>query len=225
MKPIPLPPNPKLIDRIEYGLQWALSWLIIYIPDHPMVSGLCTGGSHDRADIRHRGLAAHSNGTLEMTAASAPSPPLIPFVPRDFLIAPVFTATPQTEPRTLVINSVKWTIGDEHPIKRHPTPALDMRHGRACFTLLSFRDRLTNERDIHFSMNEFCHRYANSQGGRYSRKILSILFDLHETWISRELPDGKTERFAIIEGNQTGAGSSCAPPRCSRRSTRGRRTA
>jgi len=134
-----------------------------------------------------------------MTAASATSP-LTPFVPRDFLIAPVFTVTPQTEPRTLVINSVKWTIGVEHPVKRHPTPALDMRHGRACFTLLSFRDRLKNERDINFSMNEFCHRYANSQGGRYSRKILNILFDLHETWISRELPDGRTERFAIIEG-------------------------
>ena len=43
--------------------------------------------------------------------ASAPRPPLIPFVPRDFLIAPVFTATPQTEPRTLTINNVKWAIG------------------------------------------------------------------------------------------------------------------
>ena len=56
----------------------------------------------------------------------AARPPLIPFVPRDFLIAPVFTATPQTEPRTLTINNVKWTIGVEHPTKRHPTPALDM---------------------------------------------------------------------------------------------------
>jgi hypothetical protein len=43
MKPTPLPPNPKLIDRVEYVLQWSASWMIIYIPGHPMVSGLCTG--------------------------------------------------------------------------------------------------------------------------------------------------------------------------------------
>ena len=43
MKPTPLPPNPKLIDRIEYGLQWALCWVIVDIKGHPMVSGICTG--------------------------------------------------------------------------------------------------------------------------------------------------------------------------------------
>ena len=43
MKPTPLPPNPKLIDRIEHALQWALCWMIVDIKGHPMVSGLCTG--------------------------------------------------------------------------------------------------------------------------------------------------------------------------------------
>ena len=43
MKPTPLPPNPKLIDRVEYALQWAASWIIVDIKGHPMVSGLCTG--------------------------------------------------------------------------------------------------------------------------------------------------------------------------------------
>ena len=43
MKPTPLPPNPKLIDRVEYALQWSTSWLIVDIKGHPMISGICTG--------------------------------------------------------------------------------------------------------------------------------------------------------------------------------------
>ena len=43
MKPTPLPPNPKLSHRVEYVLQWLVGWLIIDIPGHPMISGLCTG--------------------------------------------------------------------------------------------------------------------------------------------------------------------------------------
>jgi hypothetical protein len=38
MKPIPLPPNPKLIGRYRYGLQWLFCWLIVDIPGHPMIS-------------------------------------------------------------------------------------------------------------------------------------------------------------------------------------------
>jgi hypothetical protein len=40
MKPTPLPPYPKLIDRIEYALQWLICWAIIDIPGHPMISGM-----------------------------------------------------------------------------------------------------------------------------------------------------------------------------------------
>src|ERR1700730_10356286 len=43
MKPTPLPPNPKLIDRLEYALQWAFCWVIVDIKGDPMISGLCTG--------------------------------------------------------------------------------------------------------------------------------------------------------------------------------------
>jgi hypothetical protein len=123
---------------------------------------------------------------------------LTPIVPRDFVTAPFFAAARQTEPRVLIISDVKWVIGDEHPTKRNSSPALDMRHGRACFTLLSFRDRIQNGREIRFSMNEFCNRYAQSRGGRYSREILDLLFDLRETWVRRESADGTIERFTII---------------------------
>ena len=123
---------------------------------------------------------------------------LIPIVPRDFVTAPFFAAARQTEPRVLIINDVKWVIGDAHPTGRAASPALDMRHGRACFTLLSFRDRMQNGREIRFSMNEFCRRYAQSRGGRYSREILDLLFDLRETWVRRESADGTIERFTII---------------------------
>jgi hypothetical protein len=119
---------------------------------------------------------------------------LTPVVPKDFVTAPFFTARKTLGPRALTINDVQWTIGIPQPDGRRESPALDMRHGRACFALLSFRDRLQG-RDIHFSLNEFCHRYAQSQGGRYSREILTILFDLRETWVRREIlkPDNTAE--------------------------------
>jgi hypothetical protein len=40
---MPLPPNPHLIDKLEYALQWLFCWLIIDIPAHPMTSGILTG--------------------------------------------------------------------------------------------------------------------------------------------------------------------------------------
>ena len=43
MKPTPLPPEPKVIDRIEYALQWLVSWVVVDIKDHPAISGLLTG--------------------------------------------------------------------------------------------------------------------------------------------------------------------------------------
>lgn len=47
-------------------------------------------------------------------------------------------------------------------------------------------------------MNEFCRRYASSQGGRYATDILNALFDLQETWVAREIGDGKVEYFQIL---------------------------
>lgn len=124
--------------------------------------------------------------------------PIIPLVPRELVTAPFFAAVKQTEPRELTIDGKKWAIGIAHPTKRRESPALDMRHARACFALLSFRDRLEDGRTIHFSMNEFCKRYANSRGGRYARDILDILYDLQETFVSREIEDDKIEYFQIL---------------------------
>ena len=114
------------------------------------------------------------------------------------VVAPFFAALKQTQQREIVVDGRRWMIGLDHPTKRRPSPALDMRHGRACFTLLSFRDRLRNGREIFFSMNEFCRRYASSQGGRYASDILNVLFDLQETWVAREVDDGKVEYFQIL---------------------------
>ena len=123
---------------------------------------------------------------------------ITPLVPREMIIAPFFAAVKQTQEREIVVDGKRWVIGLDHPTKRRASPALDMRHGRACFTLLSFRDRLQNGREIFFSMNEFCRRYASSQGGRYATDILNVLFDLQETWVAREIDDGRVEYFQIL---------------------------
>ena len=124
--------------------------------------------------------------------------PITPLVPREMIVAPFFAATKQTRGREIVVDGRRWVIGLDHPTRRRPSPALDMRHGRACFTLLSFRDRMKNGREIHFSMNEFCRRYASSQGGRYASDILNVLFDLQETWVSREVDGDQVEYFQIV---------------------------
>jgi hypothetical protein len=43
MKPAPLPPNPKLLDKVEHFLQTLTGWMIINVPGRPMLSGLATG--------------------------------------------------------------------------------------------------------------------------------------------------------------------------------------
>ena len=123
---------------------------------------------------------------------------ITPLVPREMIVAPFFAAVKQSRERDIVVDGKRWVIGLDHPTKRRASPALDMRHGRACFALLSFRDRLRNEREIFFSMNEFCRRYASSQGGRYASDILNVLFDLQETWVAREVDGGKVEYFQIL---------------------------
>lgn len=124
--------------------------------------------------------------------------PITPLVPRELVTAPFFAAVKQTEPRELVIDGKKWAIGIAHPTSGKESPALDMRHARACFTLLSFRDRLKDGRTIHFSMSEFCHRYAKSRGGRYARDVVRILWDLRETFVAREIEDDNIEYFHIL---------------------------
>ena len=75
-----------------------------------------------------------------------------------------------------------------------------MRHGRLCFALLTFRDRMDpEEKAIHFSINELAHRVANTNGGRYSRDLLNLLFDLRDTWVRRTHADGTWTEFAILE--------------------------
>lgn len=126
------------------------------------------------------------------------SEPIISLVPREFVVAPFFAATPQKEPREISIEKKRWVIGIDNPIDKKPSPTLDIRHGKACIALMTFRDRLTNGKDIHFSMNELCRTYANSQGGRYARDLLGYLNDLRNSWVSRETEDGKVEFFTIL---------------------------
>ena len=125
-------------------------------------------------------------------------PKVIALVPREFITQPFFPARKQTTPRVLDIEGVRWTIGAPRPDRRQQSVAFDMRHGRLCFALLSFRDRLQEDRVIRFSINELAHRMANSNGGKYSRSLLELLFDLRDTWVRLEFTDGTARTFSII---------------------------
>jgi hypothetical protein len=127
--------------------------------------------------------------------------------PKDFFIGPVFAAKKQMGPRTVTIGDKTYQVGGFDPFDRDARPpAMDVRHARAIFTLLSFREKnktdgklLSDEEydplNIYFSMNDFCRCYAASNGGRYSREILKIIGDLARSFI--KITDSKTNKTLI----------------------------
>lgn len=133
--------------------------------------------------------------------SSGPVSDLTPVVPRAFVTQPFFPARRQATPRVLEHDGCTWSIGVPRLDGRaDERPPYDMRHGRLCFALLTFRDRIDpEEKAIHFSINELAHRVANTNGGRYSRDLLNLLFDLRDTWVRRSHADGTWTEFAILE--------------------------
>jgi hypothetical protein len=125
---------------------------------------------------------------------------IVAIVPREFVTQPFFPARKQTTPRVLEFGGVRWTIGAPRPDQRQLSPAMDIRHGRLCFALLSFRERGEDApRAIRFSLNELAHRLATANNGTYSRQLLELLFDLRDTWVRLDHQDGSSEQFSIIE--------------------------
>jgi hypothetical protein len=43
LKPQPLPAGATIMRRIEYAVEWIISWVVIYIDGYPVLSGLATG--------------------------------------------------------------------------------------------------------------------------------------------------------------------------------------
>jgi hypothetical protein len=138
-------------------------------------------------------------------AIAAPTPPKNIFsrvlAPKDYFLGPVFAAKPQTGPREITIGQHRYLIGGFHPMKRDlRPPALDVRHARAIFSLLSFRDPFEDTRLVRFSFNEFCKRYAVTNGGRYSRAISEIVGDLLDSYIRvTNVGTGIFHQYRLIE--------------------------
>lgn len=121
--------------------------------------------------------------------------------PKDYLIGPVFSARPHLGQRRVVIGEREYIIGGFDPFDptAHP-PALDVRHARAVFSLLSFRKAGEKTQLIRFSFYEFCRQYANSNGGRYARAILKILGDLAKSYIRiTDTNTGRGHQYRLIE--------------------------
>ncbi len=121
--------------------------------------------------------------------------------PCDYILGPVYAATRQIDPREIIVGQRRYKIGGFHPLDEsiHP-PALDVRHARAIFTLLSFRKNGENTQLIRLSFNEFCRRYANSNGGRYARAIKKVLRDRTDSFI--RVTDARTgigHQYRLIE--------------------------
>ncbi len=123
--------------------------------------------------------------------------------PKDYFLGPVFAATPQTGAREVTVLDRLYQIGGFHPMDAdvHP-PALDVRHARAIFSLLSFRDKndKSGSRLIRFSFNELCRCYAQTNGGRYARAIKKIVKDLMDSYIRvTDIKSGVAHEYRLIE--------------------------
>lgn len=124
-----------------------------------------------------------------------------PVVPKDFVTAPIFASKPQEGPREIILKDKKYVVGGFKPISedRPACPALDIRHGRALFTILSFVKAYEDDGVVRFSINEFCKRFADSNGGRYSRDIKAILSDLERCWFRILYDNGDSESYRILK--------------------------
>ena len=121
--------------------------------------------------------------------------------PKDYFLGPVFAATRQTGPREVTIGERRYQIGGFHPMRPElRPPALDVRHARAIFALLSFRRPGEDTKLIRFSFNEFCRRYASSNGGKYARTIKPIVADLLDSYIRvTDLKTKVSHQYRLIE--------------------------
>jgi hypothetical protein len=126
---------------------------------------------------------------------------LLVAAPKEYFLGPVFAASKQAGPREVTIGDHRYQIGGFHPLRPDlRPPALDVRHARAIFSLLSFRDPYEDSRLVRFSFNEFCRRYANSNGGRYARAIADIVADLLDAYIRvTDVNTGISHQYRLIE--------------------------
>lgn len=122
-------------------------------------------------------------------------------IPKDYSLGPVFAATRQKGAREVTVNESRYQIGGFHPLRPDsPPPALDIRHARLLFALLSFRNRDQNTPEISFSVNELCRKYARSNGGRYARAIGLLMADLMDSYIRvTNIGTGSSHEYRLIE--------------------------
>lgn len=122
--------------------------------------------------------------------------------PKHFLISPFFAARPFAGEREVKVGHHHYVIGGFNPLDetQHP-PALDVRHARAIFSLLSFRlDPLDKTQLIRFSFNQLCLQYAKTNGGRFARAIKKILSDLVSSFIRiTDTRTGIAHEYRLIE--------------------------
>jgi hypothetical protein len=124
--------------------------------------------------------------------------------PKLFFITPFFTGMAAKLQQKVEYEGRNYRIGGIHPFPRPGVPlpcALDIRHCRALFVLLSFRGEGGNAgREISFSMYAFAQRYASSNGGAYHRRLRQLLGDLADTWIEiKEISTGKVLQARLLE--------------------------
>ena len=124
--------------------------------------------------------------------------------PKDYFLGPVFAAVPQTGSRQVEIAHRRYQIGGCHPMGGNEhTPALDVRHARVVFSLLSFRDESFDEdgtRLIRFSFNELCRRYARTNGGRYAREIKKLVRQIMDSYIRiTDIQTNISHSYRLIE--------------------------
>jgi hypothetical protein len=125
-------------------------------------------------------------------------------VPKDYLRAPIFASRKQRNGRAIKIENCGriYEIGGFSviPGTNLISSALDVRHARVLFTLLTFYQGLANtgKTKIHFSLNQFCKRYFRSYGSYYAKEIKIVLVDLVNCWFRVTYPNNEERTYRIL---------------------------
>jgi hypothetical protein len=117
------------------------------------------------------------------------------------MLGPIFAAQPQPGGRSVIVSGRHYRIGGFHPLdpSKHP-PSLDVRHGRALFTILSFRSLDPRIPELRFTLREFSQRYCRSYGGLHAQGLRCLLGDLLDTYIRvQDLNSAAAHSYRLIE--------------------------
>ena len=121
---------------------------------------------------------------------------------KSYLRSPVFASKRQKKPREVKVGNDKWIIGIDNPLAEETSVmrGLDIEHALAIMGIFAFTNPLEFEREIPFSLNEFCKLLYGCSNAKTYNKAKILLSELKSCWTKIIYPNGDFKIFTVLEG-------------------------